>query len=153
MSCWVAPSLAADIWQIPLDQLLEKIRSGEVPVRHEDGFTFVDVAPYGPRVQRPNLPPEERPETFTLATDAVEDEPEIEVEVEAVAEAEAVSEDEVAALGDAADFLIRPTVATSEGELGPEDETASKTLGDWRSARRKTARTRIPPPSRRKLSA
>jgi hypothetical protein len=44
MSCWVVPSLAADIWHIPLEQLWRRIREGEIPTHHEDGFTFVDMA-------------------------------------------------------------------------------------------------------------
>jgi hypothetical protein len=35
-----------------------------------------------------------------------------------------------------------------EPEEGFEDNTASKDLGDWRAARRKASRLRIPPPRR-----
>src|SRR5262245_49533140 len=59
MSCWVVPSLAADIWHIPLEQLWRRIREGQIPTRQEDGFTFVDMAPDGPKIQRPP--------TFTMA--------------------------------------------------------------------------------------
>jgi len=61
MSCWVVPSLAAELWHIPLEQVWRRIRAGEIPSRQENGFTFVDVAPYGPGVGRPNLPPAEGP--------------------------------------------------------------------------------------------
>jgi hypothetical protein len=35
-----------------------------------------------------------------------------------------------------------------EDERGPEDETASVDLGDWRAARKKASRLRVPPPRR-----
>jgi hypothetical protein len=129
MSCWVAPTLAADLWQIPLEQLMRRIASGEIPVRDEDGFLFVDVAPHGPHIQRPNVPADQRPPTYT----PVEDEIVI------------VTEDEIVA-------MYPPAPAVVDEEMGPEDETASLNLGDWRAARKKNARTRIPPPPRR-LSA
>jgi hypothetical protein len=53
MSCWVVPSLAAELWHIPLEQLLRGIRDGAIPCRHEEGFTFVDMASTGPRVKPP----------------------------------------------------------------------------------------------------
>jgi hypothetical protein len=146
MSCWVAPTLAAEIWQISLELLMSRIASGEIPVREEDGFIFVDVAPYGPRVERPNRAPHERPATFT----AVDGD-----------SALMITEAEAAALS------MPPTPPTppvptradddddddDDDEMGPEDETASQTLGDWRTIRRKTARTRVPPPKPRRLSA
>jgi hypothetical protein len=126
MSCWVVPTLAAELWQIPLDQLMGRIRDGEIPVKDEDGFTFVDVAPYGPHIQRPNVPPHERPATFTAATfTAAEDEP--------------VSDLELAILTE----QTEPPVL--EDESGPVDNTGSLDLGDWRSARRKAGRTRVAP--------
>ena len=67
MSCWVAPTLAAEIWQISLELLMSRIASGEIPVRDEDGFLFVDVAPYGSRIERPNKAPHERPAMCTPA--------------------------------------------------------------------------------------
>ena len=131
MSCWVVPSLAAEVWQIPLEQILRRIRDGELPVRLEDGFTFVDVAPYGPRVERPMLAPEDRPPTFTPVEEPVALEP--------------MTEQELVALS-------APVPAPDDREDQLEDETQSKVLGDWRAARKKAGRQRIPPPPRR-LSA
>jgi hypothetical protein len=42
-----------------------------------------------------------------------------------------------------------PHQPDSEPEEGFEDETASKQLGDWRAARRKASKLRIPPPRQR----
>ncbi|MEO6435102.1 MAG: hypothetical protein ABIP55_04995 [Tepidisphaeraceae bacterium] len=129
MSCWVVPSLAAEVWRIPLEQVLRRIREGEIAVREEDGFTFVDVAPYGPRVERPMLSPGERPTMF------------------AAAEETPVTLEELTALDE-----ISTRDKSSDDELGTVDETESEELGDWRAARRKVGRQRIPPPPRR-LSA
>jgi hypothetical protein len=140
MSCWVAPTLAAEIWQISLELLMARIASGEIPVRDEDGFIFVDVAPYGARVERPNRAPHERPAMCTPADP--DDTPLM------------VTDEEAAALTMPAIPAI-PAIPqrTIEDEMGPEDDTASKNLGDWRAVRRKTARMRIPPPKPRRLSA
>src|SRR4051812_41452299 len=67
MSCWVVPSLAAELWQMPLEILLRCMRDGEIVSKHEDGFTFVDVARAGPKLVRPITPPHLRPPTFTMA--------------------------------------------------------------------------------------
>ena len=69
MSCWVVPSLAAEIWRIPLTEVMRRIDEGLLPVREEDGFTFVDVAPDGPRIGQPSLRPQDRPATFTIVED------------------------------------------------------------------------------------
>ena len=131
MSCWVVPSLAAELWHIPLEQVWRRIRAGDIAIKEENGFTFVDVAPYGPRVTRPNLPAAERPSTFERAAET---------------EASPVSDAEVAALG--TEGLAPAAVATAtpeEDERGPEDDTASQDLGDWRAARRRNGRLRVPP--------
>lgn len=65
MACWVVPSIAAEYWRIPLDQVLDRINRNAVPVRHEDGFTFVDVLPDPAPAQ--SLSPEQRPPTFSAA--------------------------------------------------------------------------------------
>jgi hypothetical protein len=140
MSCWVAPTLAAEIWQISLELLMSRIASGEIPVRDEDGFLFVDVAPYGSRVERPNRTPGERPAMCTPAADA-DDTPLM------------VTDEEAAALSMPEISTPSSSTPASDDEMGPEDETASTSLDDWRAVRRKTARTRIPPPKPRRLSA
>jgi len=142
MSCWVAPTLAAEIWQISLELLMSRIASGEIPVRDEDGFLFVDVAPYGSRIERPNKAPHERPAMCTPADP--DDMPLMVTEAEAAA---------LAMPAMPAMPVPSPSPSPAEDEMGPEDETASKSLGDWRAARRNAARTRIPPPKPRRLSA
>ena len=31
MSCWVVPSLAAELWRMPLEQVMKLVREGAVP--------------------------------------------------------------------------------------------------------------------------
>jgi hypothetical protein len=135
MSCWVVPSLAADVWRIPLDQVWRRIRAGEIPTLQENGFTFVDVAPYGPRVERPILPITERPSTFEPAGE----------DVDAAGPAPDMSDEEAAVLALVEPPEDCPSDSTDEDEMGPADETASEDLGDWRTARRRNARLRVPP--------
>lgn len=47
MSCWVVPQLAAELWSICVDQVLEHIRAGTVASMEMGGFTFVNTN--GPR--------------------------------------------------------------------------------------------------------
>lgn len=124
MSCWVVPSLAAELWRMPLDQVLQRMKEGLVPTKREDGWTFIDVAPASPRLAARSLSPEQRPPTFTIVQS--DDTP-------TPADAE---EAELAAL----------TAAASDPEiLSPVDEEEPGSLGDWRAARARNARLRIPP--------
>jgi hypothetical protein len=45
MPSWIAPSLAADYWNISEDEVWQRIHSGELAMRREGDFYFVDVAP------------------------------------------------------------------------------------------------------------
>ena len=67
MSCWVAPTIAAEIWGISVERVLRMIEAGEVAILKERGWTFVDIAPGSPVLEK-----RERPQTYT--TIAVSDE-------------------------------------------------------------------------------
>ncbi len=56
MSCWVVPSLAAEYWGIPVDQVMSKLSAGEIASKEEHGFTLIDVAPESPRQPEPKKP-------------------------------------------------------------------------------------------------
>ena len=147
MSCWVVPTIAAEIWGVPLQQLLTRIGKGEVPTKLEHGFMFVNLAPDGPVYQPKRLAPGERPQTFT-----------------------AVSDEEILAL--TSDEWTAPASESFDDELDEdltdedlteeiEDETSLPAeepeppvdKGDWRSARRETGRLRVPPPRMPKQAA
>jgi len=68
MSCWVVPMVAAEMWGVPVDAVLQKARSGEVPTKTENGFMFVDVAPNSPRCDPPAGIRPSRPPTYTAVT-------------------------------------------------------------------------------------
>lgn len=65
MACWVVPSIAAEFWRVPLEHVMDQIRRNAVPVRRENGFTFVDVLP--DPVPAEALPAEKRPATFVAS--------------------------------------------------------------------------------------
>jgi hypothetical protein len=51
MSCWVVPSVAAELWGVSVSQILDRAGRGEIPSRQELGFTMVDIAPDTPALQ------------------------------------------------------------------------------------------------------
>jgi hypothetical protein len=129
MSCWVVPTIAAEIWGISVDQILQRVRDGNLAHRLDEGFMFVDVAPNGGGCGTITRK-EEHPPTFTVLS---------EVEVEALideATAPVASNDEEDATEDAGE------------SQSPDDDEASVDLGDWRAARQRVGRTRIPPGAR-----
>lgn len=69
MSCWVAPIIAAEMWKVSVQSVLDGIQNGTIPTQMEEGFTFVDIAPDGPRFEPPRAyRKENRPPTFVLIT-------------------------------------------------------------------------------------
>src|SRR5258706_1550312 len=48
MYCWVVPNVAAEIWGISLDEVMNRIQNGVVVSKREYGFLLVDTAPLGP---------------------------------------------------------------------------------------------------------
>ena len=70
MSCWVVPSIAAELWGLTVDQLMQRIQAGVLPSKKEEGFLFVDVAPHSDRISPPRRPRHERPPTFVPVTRA-----------------------------------------------------------------------------------
>src|SRR5687767_8150566 len=60
MSCWVVPTIAAELWGVSVDHILQQIREGRIAHRMDEGFMFVDVAPNSPRMGQPP------PSTYTM---------------------------------------------------------------------------------------
>jgi hypothetical protein len=50
MSCWVVPTVAAELWGCSLESVLAQIRHGHLQTKEEGGWTFIDVAPESPRM-------------------------------------------------------------------------------------------------------
>lgn len=62
MSCWVVPSVAAELWGVSVEHIHARIRDGSLPSKQDSGFTVIDVAPDSPVLEtasqlRPPPPP------------------------------------------------------------------------------------------------
>ena len=68
MSCWVVPSVAAELWGLPVENIQLKIRDGSIPTRQENGFTFIDVAPDSPVLETPTALRPPPPPTYRAVT-------------------------------------------------------------------------------------
>jgi hypothetical protein len=134
MSCWVVPTVAAEIWGIPVELILHRIRSGQIEARTEEGFTFIDLAPEGPRFEPSRRLPSERPPTFTLITQE---------ELDALREEILPGETEFDKSSDPPD----PGDPPDCGDESPDEPSEPQTfMGDWRRIRRRTSRLRLAPP-------
>ncbi len=63
MSCWVVPAVAAELWGLTINQILERVRDGHVPSRLEMGFLMVDIAP-GVSAENTRPARNQRPPTY-----------------------------------------------------------------------------------------
>ena len=70
MSCWVVPSVAAELWGCTVDAVLNAIRDGNVPTKDDEGWTFVDVAPDSPKLETPKSMRPPAPETYSIVSHA-----------------------------------------------------------------------------------
>jgi hypothetical protein len=70
MSCWVVPSVAAELWGCTVDAVLNAIRNGKVPTKEDAGWTFIDVAPESPKLETPKSVRAPTPETYAVISQA-----------------------------------------------------------------------------------
>ena len=69
MSCWVVPTIAAELWGVSLDHVLGQVGEGSVRSKTEHGFMLVDVAPFSEVFRSPRwVGPRPRIQTFTVLT-------------------------------------------------------------------------------------
>jgi hypothetical protein len=132
MSCWVVPTIAAEIWGVSVDSILQRVRDGDLAHRVDEGFMFVDVEPV-------KVVP---PPTFTILSAA---------EVEALRATEV--EQFIEPAPEPAPAPAPEATIDEEESQSPDDDEASVDLGDWRAARRRTGMKRIPPPKSRAAAA
>ncbi len=130
MSCWVVPTIAAEIWGVSVDHILQRVGDGSLSHRTDEGFMFVDVIPLArdETIAFDHKPAqEEHPATFTPLSQG---------EIEALREHDNGPDD-------------HPTDAPGEADPEPVAEDieyeSSVILGDWRAARMRVGRTRVPP--------
>lgn len=74
MSCWVAPAVAAELWGISIEDVLERVRNGQLASRTELGFVVVDVAPDSPAMPAPAPRPVPRTTFVTVVQPPAEPE-------------------------------------------------------------------------------
>src|SRR5580704_15036195 len=116
MSSWVAPSVAAELWGISVDQVLAGIADGSIPSYVDGQFLFVDVRGKGISPTSPQAD----------STQSV------------------VTEEEFAAL--TFEPRESETNLPSDDEPADEQqEESARDVGSWRTARQESARTRRPP--------
>ena len=152
MSCWVVPAIAAELWGLPLAQVLAGVADGSIPSQREHGFVFVDVSsqiqPHR-TTRKPDGPP---PPTY-VAVSREPDDSFDEIIAEEFPPTGKVEEtiDPLAALSpdpvlDAPDLESSVTVE-EDPELPPLcEEEDNKPIAHWRQRRKTVARTRRPPP-------
>jgi hypothetical protein len=127
MSSWVAPGIAAEIWGVSVDHVLDGIANGSIPSYVDGQFLFVDMAGIGfprttprPQVIEPDISSDElQALTFQPAGDYIG----------------SISPDENMPDEDMPD----------EDSMAEEDDGSSRDVGDWRTARDQASRTRRPP--------
>lgn len=68
MSCWVVPSIAADLWGVSVQQVIDGVKAGSIPSKTDAGFTFIDVAPDSPKLSTPKPMRKPAPPTYTVVT-------------------------------------------------------------------------------------
>jgi hypothetical protein len=123
MSCWVVPTIAAELWGVSVDHVLQQVRDGHLSHRLDEGFMFVDVAPNGGGCGIAK-PAAMNPPTFTVLSEA---------------EVDALCDETVADMED------HETCDEEAESQSPGDDEASVDLGDWRAARQRVSRMRIAP--------
>jgi hypothetical protein len=116
MSSWVAPSVAAEIWGISVDQVLAGIADGSIPSYVDGQFLFVDVRGNGVAPTSPRL----------ASTENVVTEEEFAALTFQSREAEADSP-----------FDDEPSIEEEDGSV--------QDIGSWRAARQQSALMRRPP--------
>jgi hypothetical protein len=66
MGCWAVPTVAAEVWGVPLQTVLEAIENGSLLSRIDAGMVVVDVHPMGIGAARRRV--DQRPPTFSIVT-------------------------------------------------------------------------------------
>src|SRR5688572_9751821 len=92
MSCWVVPTVAAGLWGVSVERVIQCIRDGRLTSRSEAGFTFVDIAPETNTIKPPTytvITPEEFAALTGHGPEDVAADVDDEVEVEIVEEDDA----------------------------------------------------------------
>ena len=116
MSSWVAPSVAAELWGISVDQVLAGIADGSIPSCVDGQFLFVDVRGHGVAATS----------SGSASTESV------------------VTEEEFAALT-FQPRESESNIPIDGQPTDEQEEENTRDVGSWRTAREQSSRTRRPP--------
>ena len=70
MASWVSPSIAAEIWHMPVSDILARVDRGEIQSKTEGDFTFVNID--SSDTGNPKAPARLSPPTFSVLTEEEE---------------------------------------------------------------------------------
>ena len=128
MSSWVAPSVAAEIWGISIEQILAGVADGSFQSYVDGQFLFVDLEGRGfskpPRSVAAEIVTEQ--ELAALTFQPIHPQPDVSPEEEEI-------------LRDSDDTASEPA------DLAMEPEENFRDVALWRTARQQAARLRRPP--------
>jgi len=124
MPCWVVPAVASEIWNVAVEQILSAVRSGQIPCKHENGFTFVDVAP-GAAPAHFEAKPRPKPITYKVPRSQTPGDP-----IPLPRPAEIITPVEMQELH-------------TDAPCDPSDDLSA--MGDWRKGRRNASARRVAP--------
>ena len=137
MSCWVAPSIAADIWGLSLAEVVSLAERGEIQSQTAHGFFLVDLHRQPPLEPAPPTFIEMSSEELTALGEDL-----------ARSAAEPTLSEEPSPQFPADQSIVEP----SSDILPSSQDEESVSIENWREVRRRTGRLRVPP-SRRQPSA
>jgi hypothetical protein len=143
---WIVPSIAAEMWGISLEQVIQGIQSGSIPSRNEHGFVFVRHGENdAPEVAR--VPTAFAPVPAVMQVAAAAGEVPVEQTAIAINPAAIPAVEEIGDRGAAEPAEIEHDGDdTGEGKAADHDYlNFLKHSGDWQRARREAAKLRHPP--------
>jgi hypothetical protein len=121
----VVPSIAADLWNVPVDQVMQAVRDGAVQSHTAHGFTFVDVMPAGDT---------DEPSTHIHPPTFVRDGSSTREPAERRDDSDNAASDE------------RPTDELDRSRFDPAQADSPLDDRDWKEVRKLTSALRIAPP-------
>jgi hypothetical protein len=142
MPCWVVPSVASEIWHVPLEQVIDAVRKGQIPSKNENGFTFIDVAP---QTGVPVQPIRSLPQPIAYRVPKARRNPG-EEPIPLPRPAEVITPLEMHELHGESAATPDRTPGSMTSVVGSDDDAPEPlSMGDWRRGRRTAAQRRTPP--------
>jgi hypothetical protein len=144
MPSWVVPAVAAELWAVPLEQVMADAAAGRIPSRTDGGLLFVDIDPV-PQASQPEAQPPHYRRSLAWAMGGASSQP-------------IVTAEERNALLDNSDEKedVQTTEAEDEGvpvdDPPPPTPLTSEDVPNWNEVRSRVSRTRRPPDAAREAA-